>query len=399
MIDRQTYMSQIEKYLGLPLVKVLTGIRRCGKSTVLQLMYQSLKARGIPSDRLFLVNMEALEWDEFRNYQSLYRLVKERLPEGGYFLLDEAQEVAGWERLVASLVAEGLVECVVTGSNASLLTSELGTLLTGRFIEIPVFPLSFEEFLRFQGEGTKATDFLLARYLKYGGFPALGVFGADESSVRSYLMTLLDSIVFRDVIGRHAVRDPEGLKRVLSFVVGNVGNLSSARKISEYLKSQRRILSTDTVANYLHYLTDAFVLYRARRYDIKGKLHLEYTEKYYVADLGLRFGLLGHRPDDIAGLLENVVFLELLRRGYRVSIGVLGSLEVDFVAEKEGSLRYYQVTTELGSEATIEREFASLERIADHWPKAVIVGTPTPVTGRSGIQVLGLMEFLLGRPQ
>ena len=396
MVARPLYLDAIERYLGKPYILVLTGIRRSGKSTVLRLLEDRLVATGVPPAQILSINMEDLAWDSFRDYSSLHALVQEKLPEGGYFLLDEAQEVVGWERLVTSLLAGGRIQCVLTGSNASLLTSELGTLLTGRYVEIRVFPLGFAEYLHFQDAMERSPETALVNYLRTGGFPALSGFEGDEQATRSYLQTLVDSILYRDVIGRHPIRDPEGLKRILTFSIANIGNLTSARKISEYFKSQRRTLSTDTVANYLHFLTDAFILSRARRYDLKGKLHLEYTEKYYVTDLGLRYGLIGYQPQDIAGVLENVVYLELLRRGYQISVGVLGSLEVDFVAERGGDFRYFQVCTTLDREDTVEREFRPLQQISDQWPKTIIVFQPTLVTGRNGILVLSLLEFLRG---
>ncbi|MEI6386614.1 MAG: ATP-binding protein [Spirochaetota bacterium] len=399
MISRNQFTEQLSRSIGLPLVKVLTGIRRCGKSSVLALFHESLLAKGIDAGRILRVNMESLEFDGYRDYRSLYRFVKERLPAGGHFLLDEAQEVEGWERLVASLLAEGQIETVVTGSNASLLASELGSLLTGRFLEIPIYPLSFPEYLTFANKPESEAASSLGKYLRWGGFPALHSFNNDEEAIRSYLLTLLDSIIYRDVIGRHGIRDPDGLNRVLSFALDNIGNMTSARRISDYLKSQRRVLSTDSAVNYLHYLVDAFVLYRARRYDIKGKLHLDYSEKYYASDLGLRFGLLGWRPDDISGLVENAVYLELRRRGFQISVGRIGSAEVDFVAQRQGEFRYYQACAALSDPATIEREFSALEAIGDHWPKAIIVMNPGPLGGRSGIGVVTLLDFLMGRAE
>ena len=387
--------------MGTPLVKVLTGIRRCGKSSILSLLETDLRKGGVPQERILSINMESLEFDDYSDYRVMNRFVKEKLPSGGYLLLHEVKAVEGWERLVSSLLAEGSVECIITGSNASLLSSELATLLTGRFMEIPIHPLSFAEFGAFASEAKPdavhgSGDALLARYLRIGGFPAIHRLGADEEATRSYLMSLLDSILLRDVVQRHAVRDPEGLRRILAFALDNLGNLTAARRISSYFKSQRRTLSTDTVASYLGFLCDAFLLYRARRFDIKGKQQLEYSEKYYAGDVGLRHGLLGYRDHDVSGVVENAVFLELKRRGYAVSVGVVGDREVDFVAERGSERRYYRVCAALDGESTVEREFGSLERIDDHWPKVVIVLAETVMTGRSGIRVIRLKDFLNG---
>jgi uncharacterized protein len=400
MIERPFYMKAIDRQMGTPLVKVLTGIRRCGKSSLLAMLEGRLLADGVPRNRILSVNMESLQFDEYRDFKSMHAFVREKLPAGGYFLLDEAQHVEGWERLAASLLAEGTVECVLTGSNASLLQSELGTLLTGRYSLVPVFTLSFPEFRAFTaaslGDQALPEDpVLLARYVRVGGFPAIHRLPDDDATV-AYLATLLDSILLRDVVQRHAIRDPDGLRRVLAFAMANVGNVTAARRISEYFKSQRRSVSTDTVANYLGYLCDSFLLHRAPRFDIKGKQHLEYAEKYYAGDLGLRHGLLGFRDRDIAGVLENAVFLELKRRGYTVSVGVVGTREVDFVAERSDERRYYQVCSSLADEATIERELGSLERIDDHWPKMVLVYADSVFTGRSGIRVGSVLDFLRG---
>jgi len=346
--------------------------------------------------------MESLEFDRLREYRRMYRFVKDKLPEGGYFLLDEAQEVDGWERVVSSFLAEGTIECIVTGSNASLLSSELGTLLTGRFMKIPVQTLSFPEFRTFSqkpkedSEAFEPADNFLNRYLRIGGFPALHVLGTSEEGASSYLATLLDSILMRDVVQRHSIRDGDALKRILAFAFDNIGNITSSRQISRFWKSQERTISIDTTVNYLGYLCDAFLLYRVQRFDIQGKQHLEYTEKYYAGDIGLCRGLLGNRMEDISGIIENVVFLELIRRGYAVSVGIVGNREIDFVARKETETRYYQVCVSLESEAVIEREFGVLEAVQDHWPKTVIALYPGPLGGRSGIRLVRLESFLNG---
>ena len=401
MIERPHYTEAILRQISTPLVKVLTGIRRCGKSSLLSLLERRLLAVGVPRGRVFSVNMESLRFDEFRDYGRMHAFVREKLPTGGYFLLDGAQYVEEWERLAASLLAEGSVECIIAGSNASLLQSGLGTLLTGRYSLIPVYTLSFPEFRTFtaaaSGNDSPPDDAaLLARYLRVGGFPAIHWLPDDDSTF-AYLAALVDSILLRDVVQRHAIRDPDGLRRVLAFAMDNFGNITSARRVSEYWRAQRRSVSTDTVANYLSYLCDSFLLHRAPRFDIKGKQHLEYSEKYYTGDLGLRHGLLGFRDRDIAGVLENAVFLELKRRGHAVSVGVIGSREVDFVAERSNERRYYQVCSSLADETTMDRELASLERIDDHWPKTVLVYAESVLTARSGIRVISILDFLSGR--
>ena len=394
MIPRPAYIEQLRLAERLPLLPVLTGLRRCGKSSILALYADDLLARGTDPSRVLQINMESLEFDALRDYRSMRRFVAERLPNGGFLLLDEAQEVDSWERLAASLLAEGVVRCVLTGSNAALLSSDLGTLLTGRVLEIPVETLSFAEFASAQDE--TAFDRLLSRYLRMGGLPVLHALAYDDDSAAAYTSTLVDAILMRDVVQRHAIRDPDALKRILAFAFDNVGSITSARRITDYRKSQRRSVSVDTTVNYLTYLCDSFLLRQVRRLDLKGRQHLEYGEKYYAGDIGLRRGLLGVRSADIAGVVENVVYLELVRRGWRVSVGVAGEREIDFVAQKGESLCYYQVCAALDAESTIDREFGSLESVDDQWPKAVISLAPAPITGRNGIPVIALRDFLLG---
>lgn len=393
MITRPTYIEQLRRAESLPLLPVLTGIRRCGKSSILRLYADDLMARGTDPSRILRVNMESLEFDHLREYRAMARFVAEELPDGGFLLLDEAQEVASWERLAASLLAEGTVRCVLTGSNAALLSSDLGTLLTGRVIEIPVGTLSFAEVAASAGA---ANDELFARYLRIGGLPVLHALEHDDVSAVSYTATLVDAILMRDVVHRHSIRDPDALRRILAFAYDNVGNVTSARRITDFWKSQQRSVSVDTTVNYLAYLCEAFLLRPVRRLDVRGRQHLEYGEKYYAGDIGLRRGLLGDRASDIAGVLENLVYLELVRRGFEVSIGIAGGREIDFVARRGDSLRYYQVCAALDSQSTIDREFGAFEAIDDQWPKTVLTNAPAPIAGRNGIPVVSIREFLLG---
>lgn len=400
MIPRPRYVDKLRSAERLPFIAVLTGIRRCGKSSILALYADDLVARGTDPSRILRINMESLEFDELRDYRAMGRFVSRKLPHGGYLLLDEAQEVEGWERLAASLLAEGSVRCVLTGSNATLLSSELGTLLTGRVVEIPVETLSFAELAAVQefavAQASVGQDALLSRYLRIGGLPVLHALGYDEESAAAYTATLVDAILMRDVVHRHSIRDPDALRRILAFAYDNVGSITSARRITDYWKSQRRSVSVDTTVNYLSYLCDSFLLRRVRRLDIRGRQHLEYGEKYYAGDIGLRRGLLGGRSSEIAGVLENLVYLELVRRGCAVSVGVAGDREVDFVARTGDAFHYYHVCAALDSDSTIEREFAALEAITDQWPKTVLTFAPTPITGRGGIPVIPLQNFLLG---
>lgn len=393
MIARPSYIDRLRHAERLPLIPVLTGIRRCGKSSILNLYADDLVRRGVDPSKILKVNMESLEFDALRDYRAMGRYVAERLPHGGYLLLDEAQEVASWERLAASLLADGSVKCVLTGSNAGLLTSDLGSLLTGRVIEIPVETLSFAELASSKGNDGSEDD--LARYLRIGGFPILHALGYDEENAAAYAATLVDAILMRDVVQRRSIRDPDALRRILAFCFDNTGNITSARRISEYWKSQGRSVSIDTTVNYLGYLCDAFLLRRVRRLDLRGRQHLEYSEKYYVGDVGLRQGLLGAGNANIAGIVENTVYLELYRRGWQVSVGVWGDREIDFVAQRADARRYYQVCAALDSQSTVDREFGALEFIDDQWPKSVISLAAAPMSGRNGIPVVRLRDFLL----
>jgi len=393
MISRPYYIERLRRAETLPFIPVLSGIRRCGKSSILALYADDLLRRGVPEERVLRINMESLEHDGLRDYRAMAGYVSQRLPDGGFLLLDEAQEVKGWERLAASLLADGHVRCVLTGSNASMLSSDLSTLLTGRVLEIPVETLSFQETMAVEPAGDR--DAALARYMRIGGFPVLYAYSYDDENATAYASTLTDAILMRDVVQRHAIRDPDALRRILAFAFDNAGSVTSARRISEYWKSQHRSVSVDTTVNYLGFLCEAFLLRKVRRLDIRGKQHLEYSEKYYAGDIGLRHGLIGIRSADIGAVLENIVYLELARRGWQLSVGSIGDKEVDFVAHRGDELRYYQVCTALDAPATIEREFSALEAIDDHWPKAVITMAPSAIPGRNGIPVVPLQEFLM----
>lgn len=400
LVERKNYLEQIRRYMGKPPVKVLTGMRRCGKSSLLKLLHRDLRASGVLERNILWVNMESLAFDFISDHAALQRHARERFrgTRGRrYLLLDEVQEIAGWEKAVASIQAEKLADVVVTGSNARLLSSELATRLTGRYVEIRVHPLSFREFLDFRRASGHAEDeereFDL--YLRFGGLPGIHDLPLDEETLSPYLNAVLDSVLLKDVVSRHRVRDVPLLESIFRFAMDNCGNITTAKSIADYFKSQRRRVSTDTVQSYLRYMEDAFLLHKVRRFDLKGRRHLELFEKYYLGDTGLRHGLLGYRGRDIGGLLENVVFLELLRRGWRVSVGASAGQEVDFVAEKADERLYLQVCYLLADEQTVEREFTSLEKIADSHPKLVLSLDPLPRGNRRGIRHLHLRDFLL----
>lgn len=400
MLDRPFYLDRIQAYLDKPIVKVITGMRRVGKSTLLAQVRERLLARGVPEAQILSVNKDLLLWDRIRDYRDLDALVQERLasqPAPRYLMVDEIQEIDGWEKAINSLLAQGLADILITGSNARLLSAELATLLTGRFVEIPVYPLSFQEFLAFRqaaGDlGDRQTCF--RQYLRYGGLPGLHVLPMQDDQVFPFLNAILNTILLKDIVKRHAIRDVAHLERILSFAFDNCGSPVSARGIAAFFKNQQTRITVDTVLAYLAHLCDAFLLFRTGRFAIKGRKHLEFQDKYYLGDLGLRHALFGYREGDIGGLLENVVYLELLRRGYQVQVGMVDQAEIDFVAERNGQRLYLQVAYLLAGPEIIQREFGNLERIPDQHPKLVLSLDEAGPDQRNGIRRRHLVDFLL----
>lgn len=377
IITRHQYLNRIAPYLGSPVVKVLTGMRRVGKSTILLQLRDQLLQQGVPEANIVLLDLELIEYDHLRDYRTLHAEVTQRLAGTTgrrVILLDEVQEVREWERAVQSFLAEGLGDIVITGSNAYMLSSELATYLTGRYVEIPVLPLSLPEFAELRAAGGAAGDPRqhFADYVQFGGLPGIHTLPFEPDVVQPFIRSIADAIVLHDVVKRHNVRDVALLERLTHFVLSNTGNVTSAKRISEYLKSQRIRVGNETVANYLQYLCDARLLYKVKRYDIQGKRHLEYMDKYYPGDTGLLFAHFGIRPQAIAGALEAVVFLELCRRGYTVTVGALTGREIDFVAERHDERLYLQVATSVVDPETRDREFGNLHALRDNYPKIVL---------------------------
>lgn len=400
MILRPQYLDTINHFIGKPVIKIITGMRRVGKSTLLAMVREQLIAQGIPAENIILLNLENLEFRDIGSGNSLYSYIKQRLKHlSGQvtIMLDEVQEVPGWEKAVNSLLVEELGDVFITGSNAHLLSSELATLLTGRYVEITVYPLSFREFLDFRGLTTQSPrltdEFRL--YVKYGGLPGLHYLKFIDEALVPFLKSMINTIVYKDIIQRHQIRSPYLLERVLQFVQDNCGNITTAKSIADYLKSQHIKCSVDSVLNYLGYFEESFLVHRASRYDIKGKRRLELFDKFYPADMGLRFGLIGYREQDIGALLENIVYLELRRRGYTVTVGTFDGLEIDFVAEKQDERKYFQVAYLLADEKTVKREFGNLEKIPDNYPKSVLSLDPFFIEEQKGIRHQGILDFLL----
>ena len=401
MIKRELYMKQIRDFIGKPVVKIITGMRRCGKSVIMELTRDEIKALGVSDKNIIYMNFESLILEDLKDYKALYCAVAEKAKkiQGKFYIfLDEIQEVSSWEKAINSFRVDFDCDIYITGSNAKLLSSELATLLAGRFIEIKVYPLSFREYLDFANNNEEEKNFTLQEnfknYLRFGGLPGIHQMKWDENRTMQYLTDIYNSVLLNDVIRRNRLRDPALLERIVQYLMDNIGNTFSAKKISDFLKNQGRKLSTETVYTYIHALESAFLIYKVPRFDIKGKRILETQEKYYISDLGLRHAIIGYRNADIGGLLENVVFLELLRREWKISIGRQGVTEVDFVAQKLDDRYYLQICYVL-TEDNMDREFQPLEGIADNYPKEVISMDTLMTINRDGIKQKYLVDFLL----
>jgi len=399
MYKRNLYIDRISPFIGKPVIKVITGMRRVGKSCLLQLVINELRARGITQKHILYINRESLKYDFIQDYKDLYQYVKDAftgVKAKKYLFVDEIQEISGWERAIASCLADGGFDIYITGSNAHLLSSDIATLIAGRYMEIPVYSLSFKEFLLFRGEKRKSPDDEFSTYLWAGGFPAIHHFDFDEEVIYQYIGAIYNTILLKDVIKRNNIRNVSLLENITRYIFDNVGNIFSAKKVADYLKSQRLKVGVETVQNYITYLVATFAVHKVRRYDIRGKRLLELHEKYYLGDTALRHALLGYREAEISGILENLVFLELKRRGYQVYLGKIDNKEIDFIAEKENRKLYLQVTYLLSSPETIEREFSTLKMIKDNYPKYVISTDKLFGADFEGIQRINLIDFLLG---
>lgn len=399
MHTRNLYMNKMKPFIDKPVVKVITGLRRSGKSCFMRLIMKYLRDQGIRSEQIVYIDMESMDFDFIGDYRQLDIFIKDRFPfpQGKHYLfIDEIQEIKGWEKCIASYLGTGNYDIYISGSNASLLSSELASLLAGRYIEFPIYTLSFSEFLDFMGEEKVRANTNFPIYLQYGGFPALPHFDLDKEVVYQYIESLYHTILLKDVIKRYNVRNITLLENITKYAFSNIGNIFSAKKISDYLKSQKMSIGVETVQNYLSYLCSTFALHKVQRYDIRGKRILEVHEKYYLGDMGLRHALLGYHEEDIAAMLENLVFLELKRRGYKIFIGKYGTKEIDFIATRADERLYFQVTYLLASKQTIEREFSPLLSIKDNYPKYVLSMDTLFSSDYKGIKRLNLIDFFLG---
>lgn len=377
MILRPNYINQINAFIDKPQIKIITGIRRSGKSTFLKILKNELIDRNIDEAQIVLINFESFNFSGISDGSKLYQYVKKIITKNKkhYLLFDEIQEVKDWEKAVNSFLVDFDVDIYITGSNSHLLSSELATYLTGRYVEIPIYTLSFLEYLAFRKHYFKENDSEkneFINYLKLGGFPVIHTVNYTEDTAYKVVHDIYSSVILRDTIQRYKVRDVELFERVVKYAFDNIGNTFSGKSVADYFKNQQRKIDINTVYNYLHGLEGAFILYRLSRFDIKGKEILKTQEKFYVSDISLIYATMGYKQQMIAGLLENIVFLELKRRGFTIYIGKLGSKEIDFIAEKKGERIYLQVCYKLDNEQTIEREFGNLLLIDDNYPKMVI---------------------------
>lgn len=398
MYNRKLYIEKIRAFIRKPVIKVITGMRRTGKSCLMRLVIEELNASGIPAKNILYVNKESLDFDFIKTYSDLATHVKKYFSGARgikYLFIDEVQEIENWEKAVSSFFGEGRFDIYITGSNAHLLSSELATLLSGRYVEFPVYPLSFKEFLVFRGKKSAGAEKEFLNYVQFGGMPAIHQFDFHEESIYQYLASIYSTILLKDVILRNNIRNPNLLENVGKYLFDNIGNIFSAKKIADYLKSQRLKIGTETVQNYVESYLASFAFYKVSRYDIKGKRLFEIHEKYYAGDIGLRHAVMGYRQKDIAGILENIIFLELKRRGYNVYVGKLNENEIDFIAEKAGEKIYLQSAYLLASEDTISREFTPLANIDDNYPKYVISMDTAFGKDFDGIRRLNIIDFLL----
>lgn len=399
MIERPLYVDKIMAYVDTPFVKILTGVRRCGKSTILKMIMERLKTeRNIPEDRIISCRFDSMEYEDMTAKQ-IYTLLKDQLSSTGrtYLFLDEVQEIKGWEKVVNSLASDFDVDLYITGSNSRMMSSEIATYLTGRYISFRIFTLSFGEYLMFKSKFANVGEpkAELANYVRLGGFPATHLQAYSQDEIYTIVRDIYNSTIFSDIVKRNQVRKIEQLERVVKYTFSNVGNTFSAKSIADYLKSERRSLDNETVYSYLDKLEKAYLLHRCSRYDLQGKEILKTQEKFYLADVALRYSVLGYNADSVASSLENIVYLELCRRGYTVYVGKTSDGEIDFVAVRQNEKIYVQVTQEINSEKTEKREYNRLLEIPDNYPKFVLTTDEFAGGNYEGIKTMHIANFLL----
>ena len=398
MIKREAYMRRIRPFIGSELVKVMTGIRRCGKSVMLELIKEELKNSGVPEANIISINFEDMRYASLLTAKALHDEIimrAQNISGKVYLFFDEIQEVADWEKCINSFRVEFDCDIYITGSNAKLLSGELATNLGGRYVEFTIYPFSFSEFTElYKGIFPSAQpQECFQKYLQFGGMPYLANLRYAEEPCRQYLTDVFNSVQLKDIVKRNKIRDVDLLERILSYIIANVGTTFSATSISKFFKSEKRNVAPETILNYIRHCTDAYLFYPVKRQDLQGKQILASSEKYYIADHGLREAVFGGNMRDINLILENIVFMELLRRGYNVTVGKTGNLEIDFIAEKHGEKIYVQVCYLLASQETIEREFGVYDNVNDNFPKYVVSLDEFDMS-RNGIKHCNIRNFL-----
>lgn len=399
MIYRPMYVDKIMAYVDTPFVKILTGIRRSGKSTILKMIMEKLQAeRGIPTERIISYRFDSMQYEDMTAKEMFMELESKISSDGKtYFFLDEVQEITDWEKAVNTLMADYDVDLYVTGSNSRMMSSEISTYLTGRYIAFRIYTLSFSEYLMFKARYDTIDDPKreLANYVRLGGFPATHLQKYSQDEIYTIVRDIYNSTVFSDIVRRNQVKKIDQLERVIKYTFNNVGNTFSAKSISDYMKSENRKIDNETVYHYLEKLEKAYLLHRCSRYDLQGKEILKTQEKFYLADTALRYSVLGYNSDSVASSLENVIYLELCRRGYAVHIGKTNDGEVDFVASRQNEKIYVQVTQEIKSERTEKREYERLLEIRDNYPKYVLLTDEFAGGNYEGIKTMHIADFLL----
>lgn len=393
MIFRPDYLETIRPFIDAPMVKILTGIRRCGKSTIFLMLQDELKKRGIAGDHIISRRYTDMELDQY-DQRSMYEDLKAAIADKGrcYLLLDEVQEIKGWEKVVNSLLESTDVDIYVTGSNSKLMSGEISTYLTGRYVPISVFTLSFREYLDFKQNSSRSRAELLEDFIRTGAFPLVALGEYDDQTAYQIVEGIYHTVVSRDIVKRHRISKQDLFDRVVRFVIENMGKTFSANSISTFLKSEHRTVSVETIYNYLRWLEQAFIIYPCKRYDLQGKSILKTQEKYYLADVSLKYALCGYNGRMRAAALENILYLEMRRRGYEVYIGKLGSREIDFAAEKRGERIYVQACVSIPENSS--RETDNLLEIPDNYPKYVVTLDRLATGNESGIRIVHLEDFL-----
>lgn len=397
LIQRQEYLNKLIALKDKKIIKVVTGVRRCGKSKLLEMYRKWLLEQGVEEERIVSINFEDLDFEDLTDYKKLHTYLKEHLVKDNmtYIFLDEIQNVEQFPKVVDSLYIKDNVDIYITGSNAHMLSNEIATLLSGRYIQIEMLPLSFKEYMistdSMNDRGIKYVD-----YLQNSSFPYTLKLEGQTDEIRSYLEGLYNTIVVKDIINHSKISEPMMLKSILKFIFDNIGNPLSSKKIADTMTSSGRRIDTRTVEKYLNALTESYIIYQAKRYNIKGKQYLKTLEKYYVVDIGLRLMLFGSKQIDAGRILENIVYLELLRRGYDVYVGKVDEFEVDFVAQNGKGTTYFQVALSVRDEKTLERELRSLCAIKDHYPKILLTMDDDPEVHYDGIRRINARDWLLG---